>query len=85
MIRLTLLELILIYADRNKGKIVCLVSVQWELQNWVLQITVIYSKARTIFNTDRAEKHHKGLPSLLGGDRLAGHGTHRIRAEGSFE
>lgn len=55
MVRLTSLELILIYTDGYKGKIGCLISVQWELQNWKLQITVIYNKTRTIFNTGTPE------------------------------
>lgn len=88
LIRLTSLELILIYTDGykgKKGKIGSLISVQWELQNWKLQITVIYNKPRTIFNTDTTLKYHKGLPSLLGGDGLACHGTDPLRAKGSFE
>lgn len=85
VIRLNSLELILIYTDVYKGKIGSLISVQWELQNWKLQIAVIYNKTRTIFNTDTTHKYHKGLPSLLGGDRLACHGTGPLRTKGSFE
>lgn len=44
----------------------------------------MYNKTQTVFSTNTTLKYHKGLLSLLRGDRLACHGTDPLRARGSF-